>query len=65
MEYPEQLSFDFKYPEGPTDKYLSNCCGARPDMEVDFDGETRSGRCSKCKEGAMFFTEEELEQLGS
>jgi hypothetical protein len=29
----------------------SNCCGAPPDREVAKDN---SGRCSKCKDGAMF-----------
>lgn len=30
---------------------LSNCCGAKPLGELDAKG---AGRCSKCKEGAMF-----------
>ena len=42
----------------------SNCCGALPIGELayykDTDGDNYSGRCSECKEGAVFFTEEEL-----
>ena len=37
-------------------KLISNCCGARPLGEVD---RFNTGRCSKCKEGAVFFSEDE------
>jgi hypothetical protein len=38
-------------------KLVSNCCGARPDGEVD---KFNTGRCSKCKDGAVFFPEGEV-----
>jgi predicted kinase len=45
----------------PIARIVSNCCGARPDGELCFSQDadlndigTFSGRCSKCKEGAIF-----------
>ena len=33
---------------------LSNCCGAKPDGELDFDEDGVKGTCSRCKDGALF-----------
>jgi hypothetical protein len=41
-----------------TSERLSNCCGARPIGEMDVN---YVGRCSRCREGAIFLTEEENE----
>ena len=33
---------------------LSNCCGAKPDGELDFDEDGVKGTCSRCKDGALY-----------
>lgn len=42
----------------------SNCCGALPLWKMDFDPNAEHkyvGRCSNCKDGAIFMTEDEIE----
>jgi len=40
----------------------SNCCNASPYQHiVDIDNNgLRTGRCGRCKDGAVFYTEDEL-----
>ena len=40
-----------------TDKYLSNCCGASPDLTQTY--ENGNGICSKCKEHSEFWDEDD------
>tara|TARA_R100001129_G_scaffold180547_1_gene158710 strand:- start:177 stop:326 length:150 start_codon:yes stop_codon:yes gene_type:complete len=38
-------------------EWISNCCDAPPETELEYKEEFDAepiGRCSKCKEGAMF-----------
>ena len=48
-------------------KRYSNCCGALPDGEL-YEGEDEhfiplyTGRCSRCMDGAAFYSVEELEE---
>tara|TARA_Y100000593_G_scaffold29963_2_gene59387 strand:+ start:11299 stop:11448 length:150 start_codon:yes stop_codon:yes gene_type:complete len=39
-------------------EWISNCCDAPPETELEYKEEFDAepiGRCSKCKEGAIFY----------
>ena len=40
-----------------TDKYLSNCCGASPDLTQTY--ENGNGICSKCEKHSEFWDEDD------